>query len=242
MAKIYQKTIASGTDKCLILDPREALLYPFNIGTWTEARLGFLISVTSAASDNSADAQSISSVIMDSAANHFAFGIKDSSETLPRLAGSQFWGASSIINGTTLSTSGNPYTGANLGVIATNGASVSVPSATMGASNYLLAQGGGTTLFCQLLALKMQITDLGGATQSVSISGANPSTAQSVPSIVNMRALLAGTSFSSGTSAITNLAWHDNGVPRPIPNTIFARMPFGNGRLRIHAIVIEKYA
>jgi hypothetical protein len=53
MAKIYNKT-GTYVDQMVILDPREALVYPFDFGnSWTEIRFGAFLSYTSLDDDNS---------------------------------------------------------------------------------------------------------------------------------------------------------------------------------------------
>lgn len=45
MATIYLHPTGGGTgDNCLILDPKERLIYPFNIGNYSEARFGMIYS------------------------------------------------------------------------------------------------------------------------------------------------------------------------------------------------------
>jgi len=52
MATIFEKLPASG-EKCLILEPREALIYPFDLGNWTQLRMSAAVSFTSTTDDNS---------------------------------------------------------------------------------------------------------------------------------------------------------------------------------------------
>jgi hypothetical protein len=49
MAEIYQKTPA---DKTLILGVRESMIYPFQAPNWVDLRLGFFLSLTTAAADD----------------------------------------------------------------------------------------------------------------------------------------------------------------------------------------------
>ncbi len=52
MATIFEKLPASG-EKCLILEPREALVYPFQLGDWTQLRMSAAISFTATNNNNS---------------------------------------------------------------------------------------------------------------------------------------------------------------------------------------------
>ena len=52
MATIFEKLPASG-EKCSILDVKEALIYPFDFGDWSEIRASVALSFTSPSSDNS---------------------------------------------------------------------------------------------------------------------------------------------------------------------------------------------
>jgi hypothetical protein len=54
MATIYEKiSQIQGVDKTVILEPREALVYPIDFGDWNELRLTYAASFTSSTGDNS---------------------------------------------------------------------------------------------------------------------------------------------------------------------------------------------
>lgn len=93
-------------DRCVVLDPREALIYPFNLGSdWTEIRLGFTISATRSSGPNVVPTNE--TLAADAAKNAFYVGLVGWTGDLnvlydlPRLTGStlnnvNFLGVSSI--------------------------------------------------------------------------------------------------------------------------------------------------
>lgn len=246
MAKIYTRTTSThGNDKLLILDGREALMYPFNVGTWNEARLGMFVSLTSSVSD---DANAVAETITtDSPSNMISIGIKDSSDTLPRIDGSMFWGLGSANTSLTLTSAAsngqNTATGgAGLAVVSYG---TSVTTSSSGASPLYLSNvnsANTSTFSVNFIGVKFVIANRGTSTQSVSVSYSTVNTNYSTITIAQLRSLMNSATFSSGTTAVSSQAWHDSGTPRAIPDTIFVRLPHSLNRLRIHTLVMERYS
>lgn len=88
MATIYQKT---ATDRCIILQPREAMLRKMNIPVgWSDLAIAMAFSITSDVGDNATPVTEALNV--SSALDRISFGIKDDSTILPLMAGSRFIG------------------------------------------------------------------------------------------------------------------------------------------------------
>lgn len=123
MATIYTKTITDGTEKTLILAPREALEYRFNFPSgWNELRIGFTGGVVDATLSNamsshpgpaiqtSANGYLINidgtyykdRILIDGQANNrFYYGIKTSNGLMPGTIGTRFAGmthAKNVVN------------------------------------------------------------------------------------------------------------------------------------------------
>jgi hypothetical protein len=82
-------------ERLVIMDVREALVQSFDAAEWTDLRVGFMLSITSAiANDNISN---LSANIVDSGTgipltDRFWVGVKDSSDTFPGNPGTQFIG------------------------------------------------------------------------------------------------------------------------------------------------------
>lgn len=240
MAKIYTKTITTGTDKTLILDPREGLIYPFDIGSdWTEARLGMFISMTPYDNDN---ATPLAETLTDSIPlNSFHIGLKNNDTTLPETDGALFWGATSV-NPISIPATASEYINAAMWNMVSNGTTVFSPVSSTTSNIYISkTTSASADSYCAYIGQKFTITNRGGATQAVSVSFISPTTPKySNSSLSVLRALL--TSVAYGTNPIIATPWHDDGIPRAIPNAIFIRMPTSLNRLRIHSLMIERFA
>lgn len=235
MAITYYKATTLGIDETLILDPREAFHQPFDVGAgWTEIRIGFLISHTPWNNDNGG--QLAETAGGGTSTERYWFGIKDSSQILPGVAGSIFFG-SGVSGGVTLPAASGAGTAARMQYtyngttaafgIASNGICLSPPDPT------------GTSNFAAYVGCRISITDRGGPTQAINVAGVNTNTAYTDSSETAMRVrLLDGVHGGAIAAAV----WHDSGVPRPIPDYLFARTPFVTNRMRIHAAIVEKFA
>lgn len=237
MAKIYAKPIATGTDKCLILDPREAIIYPFNIGDWTEARLGFFVSMCHTIGDNTNAVNE--SVNADNPSNAWAIGLKNNDTNLPISSGAKFWGiCPSTV--TSINVSATNASGAHRTIVA-DGSTIIGTSASFHGNMYLNPGATLTSGFAYFLGLKFNITNKGLATQTVGMQYDSKATTYSDTSISALRARLVGFAPDSASGS-SGLAWNTGTEAKAIPDTIFMRFPFANNRIRIHSLLIERFA
>lgn len=91
MAQIYLR--AASTDNILILNNRESMLEPMTVPSFTDIRVGFLLSITDKTNNdlpNGAFAEDISGASQPS--NYFWIGLKDTSTYLPLTGSAQFIG------------------------------------------------------------------------------------------------------------------------------------------------------
>lgn len=97
MAYIYQKQLegtVSGYDQCLILDPKESILYPLpkELQDWKEIRIGFNMTLTSGENPNAQAFGSPLKKTNTSYGDSFYFGLKTNNNLLPFQNGCAFIG------------------------------------------------------------------------------------------------------------------------------------------------------
>ncbi len=259
MATIFQKVAG---EQCLILGSREALIYPFDVGSWSEIRVGYYISLTSASDDNALSTNETSSYA-GSFKNSMYWGLKDSGSALPTQAAVAFvgWGQTSTQARTSRIVNHDPVFDGNPYVMLEVGDNVSLfvqsPSrmisygtahvhsqANVGDGQFMItpvpANGTGTAVGYAAYYTEQYIkTNVGGKnTISFGTAASLPAEAHNITNLRNRilassyTTMLTGWATTDQTSAGTNLDL----------NSLFIYMPFVSNRLRIHAIVIEKVA
>lgn len=244
----YQKTV---TDKTIILSPREALIRPFDFGDdWTEMRFGFFVGGVTAAGDNTGISSS-EFLTLSTFADRLTIGLKDNTDDLPGVAGTNFVGFGSDATHEAADqrmgiygASPGPYACRLHGLmsIGTSFTSRSLVSGLASGLNYpASASLTGSSGYNGFWAAKFVIADRGLATQTIAVSG---STTQNVAgtdySESALRTLLNNSTY---TSAGTAFDWFD-GVPaaRAIPNCIWIRNPYFSNRIRLSCMRAIRYA
>jgi hypothetical protein len=264
MATIFERVSVSG-HKCLILDPKESLIYPFDFGEWEEIRVGVALSVTNISGFNQPlQDESILNIYQEDYTNNFYLGIKSNNESYPNINSCSYIGI-----GPRVTYSGevtdlyarNLGFGCLLGYYSSDLPSVYswiMPSGATG-YNYLNNINGGNlylppvfnqtgtdTYFCNLFGMNIKIKDKGTSNQSFSFSIYQTYALEDFfpfPSLANMRSTL--TTATMGNNIVTGYftsTYNNTGVPAPIPDAFYISNPFNLNRLRIHNILIEKYA
>lgn len=237
MAIIYTKL----TDKTLVLSPREGEGRKFNFSSWTEMRVGmFFTGVASSGSnvDNIAEVVALSAV-----ADRISFGIKNSSNTdMPGVAGTTFLGVVSTTGLSSDSQVAFAYRsggGGGLSAAGYNGATLIGGGAGESIDSMLFPSAALSSGYNGFYALKLVISNLGGATQAVAISATqeNP-VAGTDYSASALRTKINNATY--GTPA--SVAWNSGGVALAIPDAVWVRMPFFNNTIRISAIRAIRYA
>lgn len=96
MSTIYQ---INPEEKCLVLEPKEALVYPFNFGSWEEIRIGAYMSLTTPDSftgfytgTNGESVFGYTGILYDQLDNFF-WGVVNSGSPFPFKSGSYFAGS-----------------------------------------------------------------------------------------------------------------------------------------------------
>lgn len=276
MATIFQKIPSSG-ENCLILENGEALIYPFNIGDWTEMRMSIGFSFTSPSNDNAAiTAQSISS--STSPKNSMFIGLfSGNNNSLPFSNNTSFIGFGNrtghSVSLTTTSTPGGFQCYAGLITNSTQAPGSSTPVGSMhgfsslnslfninnysslrDSATYFAVTNGvqntflnttGSTNFAVIESMQFNINNKGQVGQNIDLRW-NNNGATSPKTNMSIEQLSLYNQNTSSQSALTGLyyssALSSTGTPLDIPNKLLVHFPFSQNRVRIHSILIEKYA
>lgn len=244
MAKIMYQN-----ENNLLLEPREAFYRPFDLGRWTELRIGMLFRMVGVGSDSSSIATE--TVPVNTNSDKIFIGIKDSGSNLPGVGNTNFIGVGTVsasqvramgtvIGADTFTESGSGTTYARL--------NFSVYSASFGFQYYAQQSSTNAPYFSGsasgsqyngFYGLKYVLENSGSANQRVVITyrvGVNPGTS-SAELHSQLSSNLNWTGLTTGDTIPTTASWNP-GVP--LPNSFFVYTPFYNNRLRMSAIEVLK--
>jgi hypothetical protein len=277
MARIFEKIPASG-EKCLILDPREALVYPLAFGDWTEIRVSAAVSFTSISDDNGIMPSGYVSASTN-AKNCFLFGlISGESGSLPFSNGTSYIGFGNptgkflsttstdfAYNAITINNnfSPNPSVASKLmdGFSSVNDRFFENPFLTTGILSrfdtrfFSLSTGNADadrfnsimnfslpTGYAKIIGARFELNNKGLSGQHFSIGFFNNGANSSFTTFPIERLKQSNQNIGKN---ITGLYYNSNltptGSPISVPDKFIIQSPFQNSRLRIHALLIEKY-
>jgi len=249
MAKIYNKVLAGppvSGDKTLILDVREALLYPTPYDDWNSLTIGIGCSLTTNDDDNGAfnyGQGGVSRITSRLWENEMFFGLKNNNPNLPGENNEPFIGMltssgnsqvrtqsvfCSIENGeNNLVDFGTVYSGGNFTVAAGAEPWYFPLPLTMTGNLFPYTYNS----FC---GLRYTVNNKGQSGQSISI-GYNSTRAIGPMSDSDIRTRITGSSYTNcGT-----FPWSESGNAYPLPTTLFLRLPT-QIRMRVHGLGIIK--
>lgn len=233
MALIYQKTTDLGNKNCLVLSQREGLVYPFQLGDWTEAKFGMFLSFVAEPTENT-DLEDPVSKSLDGVEDNFYFGVKTkTTKTFPAESSDVFVGAfSDYINETTTDIDFNglsPYTqrllNAMLGVINSNG---TVESDI----DDIESEGrpSDTEEFALFLGFHIKILNKGLTNQQIELKVLVDGSQTDVSVETLYTKLTNGTfNFATGTYGFAA-----SSVPYSLPKAFFIYSPWATVRTRVH--------
>lgn len=238
MALIYTKL----TDKTTVLAPREGACRKFNFGTdWTEMRIGAFISAVAATGSN--DNTVTESMAPATVTDYCTFGIKDDSQTYPGQSGSRFLGITSQTSqpvnadpSTGIASPGGPwYACSYYDTTRTTAATAVATSLTMGQCS-----PAGATAYCNYIAVKFVVSNLGLSTQSVAISVASQNSGVSGAdySATALRTLINNGLYGTPQS----VDWNDGAAAYTIPDCFWIRTPLYLNTIRLSCIRAIRYA
>lgn len=238
MAEIYTKATDSGFEKGVILDPIQALRYPFHVGDWTRLKVAMIWSYTSPTSPNNNFAGGGSYVVpVRTVKDRMYFGLKKYSLEYPGTkAGEYFLGLKSYGVNTFIGFGPNPFSSGNPhGDTMIHG--VHHPDGTSGGntlSDFQITGSGsfsGTGNPFGMVCMDMTISNKHQSNQQISYKyafqgGINDTRQSSIDSLMDSL-----TYTDAGT-----LDFNNGGVPYETPDSFFMFIPHKTLRLRVFAL------
>jgi hypothetical protein len=247
MAKIMYQN-----ENNLLLEPREAFYRPFDLGQWTELRIGMLFRMVGVGSDSSSIATE--TVPVNTNSDKIFIGIKDSGSNLPGVGNTNFIGVATVsgsivrsmptvLGSDTISESGSAALYPRLNLIVYSSSFLYQHYGTFtNQSNTTAPYFSGSASGSQyngFYGLKYVLQNSGSDNQKVLISyriGVNPGSS-SADLHSQLASNLSWTTLTLNDMNPTTASWNP-GVP--LPNSFFVYTPFYNNRLRMSAIEVLK--
>jgi len=249
MAVIYPKLTAYGTKNTLVLNPREALVYPFDIGDdWTRIRYGFVLSATQTGAvdyngDMGGDAGPYSVAVEDAYSKYY-LGLKRQGTGFATTDGDFFVGwSSSPDSPNTWMLNGTHWNRASFGVSYKNGvfSGLSTYSSSFTVGNNINPTGQSS--FAQFFSFEITINDRGLPTQSLTFRGGNANGDMGTltdTSKENLFNKMLTVSYVGNATQTGTVDFHTSNIPYELPNAFFFYTPQPNAQLKIHNLVVVK--
>ena len=264
MAYIYSKPNTYGNidDNTLVLGVREALIYPFSLGDWSEIRVSYWLSMT-----NSADLNGlyVAESTLGARTNYKQggwWGLKDSGTDFPSQGQSVFMGIGngngpSYADGSTLADGSLLVQNAGGGnATLFSSGTLSTPDGYNSPTIYLpsTSESISTGNYASFYSQRYRLTKNGpGSRTGVYMYWASDESTYNTPpqdySIANLRVKALNTAWRGQDTSPASSLWTGywtsdftvNGSTNiAFPNSIFIYLPYFNNRLRIHALLVEK--
>jgi len=239
MAIIYNKQTDSGDKKCLVLGTREGLVYPFDVGDWTELRIGMFLSFVGDDGTFNTEVGNRSKQNFSLRDNWF-LGLKGTADDkFPTEDGNYFIGLHSDLSFPFsriyfegISPRTTQLREACLGVIHPNGAAEQTQEVLTAETHE-----SNTSAFSFFLGIRMVIHNKGMSNQYVTMYHCMIANLSSNISDSYLRNLLVGdASWSLFVSDDGVRDFHLNGVPYPVPEAFFIYTGLQNLCTRVHNI------
>ena len=265
MAIIFDRVPASG-HKCLVLEPKESLVYPFDFGDWEEIRIGVALSLANVSGfDQPLKNEEIYISSEEDYEKHFYLGIKSNNEFYPNKNSCSYIGIGEPIynSGQSSTVNINSESYNTYAYIVYNNSNVYASIIPSGATGYnfqfsqyvssaimlpsAFNQTGLNTYFCNIFGIRIKIKDKGTVNQNFSFTMFDNFDQQNdllqFPSLQNIKiAISKMIDYSAELTGFFTSTYNNSGVPAPIPDAFYISNPFNLNRLMIHNILIEKYA
>lgn len=261
MALIVEKFPFVGTTgQCLILNQREKLVYPFNLGNYSEIRFGMFFSFTSGAPNNNVpiltnDTNSQSTAITQ---GFFGFSTLNTGAYLPGQSGGYdyiglygYEGSASIglsVGSPTISFAGGATPGASenwkAGITDTTGGYFSLSGYS---ANGLTCSikcpnvATGATSFAGMFGMQLVMSGTNGVAFRTFSNDTTYASDVSTTALRNAMTSLGSTRSVWATGYYTT-GQIPGGNRMSTPNSLLIYTPMLNSRLRIHNLVVERYA
>jgi hypothetical protein len=246
------KIIVKGTEKVLVLNIREALVYQAVVPNWLDVRIGAYISATKAANDD--DPTGLAETVTTTGAeqDRFWLGAKESGNSMPRSAGSFIgWSNSPATeaNGSTVLESidtafrwRTKYATSTVGLLINDGTNI-VADTSLQPPRVIQAPASLGNHYATLVMMRLVRSTVGSTLDNFYVAKSNSGGVDygdsgietDTPTIQSIR-----DAFRSAT--FTEYLPGGHTFSSALPDCFYAYWPFANSRLRIHAIVVEKFS
>lgn len=251
MATIFPKVnTILGFDNTLVLDHREALLYPFDVGSdWRNIKLGLFVSLAGATGDNSSYNNENVAGSITIATTRGYLGIKNNNIIYPTVSGSNFLGvtarigpaaityATSSLNTMGFSENGNGDT--RFRICSDSIVGGSIPG-QVGVTVGTAVAGTQPSAYAFFYGLDIIYNQSSMAVSGAMINSTAPFTDTSIGNLrIQMSSPTATTAYSTGFFS-SNLS--STGTQLSRPDAVFIYFPFFTNKVRIHNLCVERYA
>lgn len=242
MAKIYNKTTSGGTDKTLILDSREAFLYPFQFTDWSTIRFAFYFHLTTLGDDNSAMINAEEFLTVNNYEDRVYFGLKNNNTSFPTTLGASFIGLMTAPGAIArLDVSSGSATNI-LQTLSTSGVKPNANVESYGSDTIFLTPEGNAddqTAYACALIMNYTVINKGLSSQQIEMKIQN----RAGLSFTNQAQFLNDAGNFNPNATFTNTySWNSGGLPLQLPNAIFLYSPFINYRLKIFSVGMLDYS
>lgn len=249
MGTVYNKTIASGFEKSVVLAPQDYYEATFSVGgSWTSLYVAFALSMVSLTDDNAAGVDEVGGNLA-TPKNNFWVGLKTPNDLIPRgdpntvFAGLAVGAAPDYLDtnvafGVASGNIGTSNVGC-CGLSVTSGTSILASYqdyTNTGFRFHMPSDPSATTNFCTPLALQFDV--INSTTVAVSVKTGFMTLSNFDPSNPTMTALRSYAKAGDGW-LVRNLTV---GGGFSFPNGIFLYNPFLQNRIRLHCMEFEKLA
>lgn len=249
MATIFQKT---PTGQCLVLDAREGLTYPFNLGDWNEIRVGVELSMVTINSGNGFNTPYYTETASANAmTNSFFMGFRDTGSLFPNPVSGMYIGFvprnNFPVNVTTSDVRISRTTNGNLPMGYISGGTSFVTTVDNDSRCvYIGSQAAvtGTTAYAARHGFQVTLVNKGTTGQQVQLNTFNNGASYVTPNPSGLRSFMSAmTNVISGSYFYLTAGGPSGGQGAALdfPNAFFLYNPFLGNMIRIHDIVIEKY-
>lgn len=260
MSTVFQKT---ATDNCLILDSREGLTVPFDLGNWNEIRVGVELSYIA----TTGGGYNIAPLVDEtqggtSFTNSFFLGFRGTGTPFPDTVSGFYLGM--IGNNTNPVTesangAGADAAGGRVRVVSFGGLPMgcfyqgTFATQSFGNNSRCVGMAGAAasaaTQYADQQGFRVRLTGQGTSGQFMQIdcfnnnNGSFAVATHVTPSVTGLRAFLSSMpNVVSGAYYPLTSGFVSPGGPLQFPNAFFIYSPFLTGSVRLHTLVIDRYA
>lgn len=245
MGLIYTKSTTAGNKNCVILDPEEALIYPFGFSDWTKIRVSMMLSYTSSSASNAnMDSFGTQSIAASNERQRMFYGVKKLGSNFPAennepFVGLKTYGATTEVG---FPTSGfdhrNPHALSYIGVHHPNGSVdgfkfdpvINQAFGLVGPVNLM----SSTSLYAGLIHMYLEVVNKGQSNQQLIVRYYKEQNTNS--SLQSIRNDMISAQLSDGMT----IEFNDSGAPYELPDSFFIYNPIPTIRTRVFSVAAIK--